>query len=496
MIFVANYGTPLTAAQATALNSFVALATTPAGYHLAKDSNGEFVNTADTGGGGGVPAGSNTQIQFNDSSAFGADADFTWNKTTNTLGVGASGVVSTIQGGQELRINSGGDGYNLELLASSGTSASSSGGNMTFDAGNASSTGSAAGGAIMFSAGLGGNSGGGTGAGGIVQLQAGNSYGSTPGDVNINAGNSLSGNNAGGSLNLYGGNGNGSGQGGEVFLEGGTAGSSGDGGFVQVSGSNAGTSGTGTGGWLGLYGGYGGNGGTSNGGYVEIFAGGAGSTGNGNGGNVTLGGGVARGSGTEGVVRIQDPSSSFYAVFDTGTLAATRTFTFPNATGTLALTSDIPTAATASDINTGTSTTKFNTPDALAGSNFGIRYIVLALNGTTALTTSDKAYVRIPAAYNGMNLVTVTGSVGTGASGSSSSGIPTFTVRNVTDNQQMLSTSLTIDVGEYTSATAATPVVINTTYDDVATDDLIEVAVTTSGTGVTYATLTLGFSLP
>lgn len=52
MIFVYNYGTPLTTAQATALNSFVALATTPAGNHLAKDSNGEFVNTPDTGGGG------------------------------------------------------------------------------------------------------------------------------------------------------------------------------------------------------------------------------------------------------------------------------------------------------------------------------------------------------------------------------------------------------------------------------------------------------------
>lgn len=54
MIFVYNYGTPLTNAQATALNSFVALATTPAGNHLAKDSNGEFVNTPDTGSGGGI----------------------------------------------------------------------------------------------------------------------------------------------------------------------------------------------------------------------------------------------------------------------------------------------------------------------------------------------------------------------------------------------------------------------------------------------------------
>lgn len=35
----------------------------------------------------GIPTGSNTQILFNDSGTFGADADFTWNKTTNALTV-------------------------------------------------------------------------------------------------------------------------------------------------------------------------------------------------------------------------------------------------------------------------------------------------------------------------------------------------------------------------------------------------------------------------
>ena len=153
-------------------------------------------------------------------------------------------------------------------------------------------------------------------------------------------------------------------------------------------------------------------------------------------------------------------------------------------------------AASAANINTGTSTTVFNTPDALAGSNFGIRYAQCTLNGSTALTTSEKVYFRIPAGLTGMNLVSVSATVGTGAAGSSSSGTPTFTVKNVTDAQQMLSTSLTVDANEYTSATAATAAVINTTYDDVATDDLIEIAVTTAGTGVTYATVTLGFQLP
>lgn len=36
-----------------------------------------------------VPGGSNTQVQFNDSSAFGGDANFTFDKTTNVLGVDA-----------------------------------------------------------------------------------------------------------------------------------------------------------------------------------------------------------------------------------------------------------------------------------------------------------------------------------------------------------------------------------------------------------------------
>ena len=46
----------------------------------------------------------------------------------------------------------------------------------------------------------------------------------------------------------------------------------------------------------------------------------------------------------------------------------------------------------------------------------------------------------------------------------------------------MLSTSLSINVSAYTSTGATTPAVINTSFDDVVTDDLIEVAVTTAGT--------------
>jgi hypothetical protein len=40
-----------------------------------------------TGGGGGTPGGSDTQVQFNDGGAFGGDSALTWNKTTNILTV-------------------------------------------------------------------------------------------------------------------------------------------------------------------------------------------------------------------------------------------------------------------------------------------------------------------------------------------------------------------------------------------------------------------------
>jgi hypothetical protein len=46
---------------------------------------------------GGSPGGSTTQVQFNDGGAFAGDADLTWNKTTNVLGV--TGDVNLSDGG-------------------------------------------------------------------------------------------------------------------------------------------------------------------------------------------------------------------------------------------------------------------------------------------------------------------------------------------------------------------------------------------------------------
>jgi hypothetical protein len=61
-----------------------------------------FTGTLDevgAGGGGGStsPGGSTTQVQFNDGGAFAGDADLTWNKTTNVLGI--TGDVNLSDGG-------------------------------------------------------------------------------------------------------------------------------------------------------------------------------------------------------------------------------------------------------------------------------------------------------------------------------------------------------------------------------------------------------------
>jgi len=69
------------------------------GYVLQTDGTGNLTWTAQTGGGGGngSPGGSNTQVQFNDAGSFGGDAGFTYNKSTDTLSVNTlSGV--TISG--------------------------------------------------------------------------------------------------------------------------------------------------------------------------------------------------------------------------------------------------------------------------------------------------------------------------------------------------------------------------------------------------------------
>ncbi len=89
------------------------------------------------------------------------------------------------------------------------------------------------------------------------------------------------------------------------------------------------------------------------------------------------------------------------------------------------------------------------------------------------LETGDgKGYFHVPADLNGFNLVEVHGQTivaGTGA------GTTDIQVANVTKAVDMLSTKITIDSTETGSHTAATPAVIDTTKDDVATNDLLRI---------------------
>jgi hypothetical protein len=136
---------------------------------------------------------------------------------------------------------------------------------------------------------------------------------------------------------------------------------------------------------------------------------------------------------------------------------------------------DILDAAIASDVNTGTSTTKAVTPDALAGSVMGEKSAsIQVLDGTTDTSVADGlAYITIPSSLNGMDLVGVAANVITAGT----TGTTDIQVRNVTDAVDMLSTKMTIDSGETSTSTAATPAVIDGTKDDVVTGDVIAIDV-------------------
>ena len=57
---------------------------------LITDGNGDVGSGSCSGGGGGTPGGSNTQIQYNNSNAFAGDANFTWNYATAQLTIASS----------------------------------------------------------------------------------------------------------------------------------------------------------------------------------------------------------------------------------------------------------------------------------------------------------------------------------------------------------------------------------------------------------------------
>jgi len=148
-----------------------------------------------------------------------------------------------------------------------------------------------------------------------------------------------------------------------------------------------------------------------------------------------------------------------------------------------------------SDTNTTPAITKTCTavdPVTFVSIRRGVQVVVVDF--TTDVATGDgQFYFHVDSSLNGMNLVDVHAEVITAGT----TGTTNIQIRNVTDSQDMLSTVITIDSTETGSDTGATPAVINTTYDDVATNDVIAIDVdAVSTTAPKGLIVTMGFQLP
>jgi hypothetical protein len=154
--------------------------------------------------------------------------------------------------------------------------------------------------------------------------------------------------------------------------------------------------------------------------------------------------------------------------------------------------------ATAAETTTGTDAARAVTPDGLAGSIFGTFIVsILVFDDETSCSTGDGAgdvFWRVPSALNGMDLVATAAQVQTNGTTSTMD----IQIHNVTQTADMLTTKITIDTGEPDSSTAATPAVIDTSNDDVATGDQIRIDVDQvhSGTAAKGLLVELQFQLP
>jgi hypothetical protein len=182
---------------------------------------------------------------------------------------------------------------------------------------------------------------------------------------------------------------------------------------------------------------------------------------------------VGPSSATDGNVVLFDTATG-KKIKDSGlTLSGTNTGDEPDASTTV---KGIVELAIASEVNTGTSDTLSVTPDALAGSVMGTKgFCVIAVAPTTDVSAADgKAYIMIPECMNGMNLVRANASVVTAGTTNAT----TIDIYNVTDSKDMLSTAISIASGG-TIGTAGT---VNASYDDVATNDVLRIDVTSAST--------------
>lgn len=88
---IAEFYGPTASVFLTALGSIQATALSGTGTRMVVADAAGLMSTQAIpgGGGGGTPGGSTTQIQYNDAGIFGADANYTWDKTNKRLKIGA-----------------------------------------------------------------------------------------------------------------------------------------------------------------------------------------------------------------------------------------------------------------------------------------------------------------------------------------------------------------------------------------------------------------------
>ncbi len=124
-----------------------------------------------------------------------------------------------------------------------------------------------------------------------------------------------------------------------------------------------------------------------------------------------------------------------------------------------------------------------------------IVYLKVIADNVTLGTGDGQAYFTVPDILTGTNLVDADAIV----YATSTSGLPTIQINNLDYSggaQDMLTTPITIDVGELNSYTASAQPVISTTYDNVTTGDRLRVDVDVAGGGVTGLDVILTFQLP
>lgn len=120
----------------------------------------------------------------------------------------------------------------------------------------------------------------------------------------------------------------------------------------------------------------------------------------------------------------------------------------------------------------------------------GLGFEIIVFDGAAVTTGDGKKILTIPASGDGLSLglvelgITVT---------ASSSGKPTVQLHNITTGQDMLLTKVSVDVGEFSSETAATPVVIDPDNQKVSGGDRIRVDQDIAGTGTVGENLMLEF---